>query len=126
MFLTKFFKRLSGVIEIKWQFVVVELFIVFIGVYLAFSLNNHQQEQYVKKEGEKVWSSLKLELELEIIKDRLGFKKSLELEKVFIQQQIIALAEDAPEELILQKMKEYFPKLSEEQMKNIYNTTQKK
>ncbi len=265
MFLTKLFKRLSGVIEIKWQFVVVELFIVFIGVYLAFSLNNHQQEQYVKKEGEKVWSSLKLELErirlsfpvwveyqksqnekwdslfaiqevgkfytwryiqpqydfttieyaistressivdfdmykkltelnqniqmlrhseelmtetgfkyknihsklpktskeylqltadnrfhffkfidfskirvnsmnrivllvvdlLEIIDEKLGPQKSFELEKSFIQKQIIALAEDAKPEEILGKFKQNFPDLSEEQINNIYDAAQK-
>lgn len=265
MFLTKLFKRLSEVIGIKWQLVVVELFIVFIGVYLAFSLNNHQQEQYVKKEGEKVWSSLKLELEkirfsfpiwvefqnsqnekwdslfaiqevgqfytwryiqpqydfttieyaistressivdfdmykkltelhqniqmlrhseelmtetgfkyknihsklpktskeylqltadnrlhffkfidfskirvnimnrvvqsvvglLEIMDKKLGPQKSAELEKSFIQKQIIELADSATPEEILVRIKEVFPDLSEEQINNIYDAAQK-
>ncbi len=265
MFLTKFFKRLSGTIEIKWQLVVVELCIVFFGVYLAFLLNSHQQEQYVKQEGEKVWSSLKLELEairfsfpiwveyqksqnekwdslfanqevgkfytwryiqpqydfttieyalstressivdfdmykkltelnqniqmlrhseelmtetgfkyknihsklpktskeylqltadnrlyffkfidfskirvnimnrivlsvidqLEIIDEKLGPEKSLELEKSFIQKQIIVLADNATPEEILARIKEVFPDLSDQQIKNIYDAAHK-
>lgn len=265
MFLTRLLKSLSGTLQIKWQLVVLELCIVFIGVYLAFLLNSHQQEQYVKQEGEKVWSSLKLELEgirfsfpiwaefqnsqnekwdslfaiqevgkfytwryiqpqydfttieyaistressivnfdmykqltelnqniqmlrhseelmtetgfkyknihsklpktskeylqltadnrlhfykfidfskvrvnimnrivlsvidlLEIIDEKLGPEKSLELEKSFIQKQIILLADNATPEEILERTKEVFPDLSDQQMKNIYAAAQK-
>ena len=63
MFLSKFLTRLTGALGIKWQLVVVELIIVFVGVYLAFFLNSLQEEKYIQQESEKIWSSLKIELE---------------------------------------------------------------
>ncbi|MEZ5041294.1 MAG: hypothetical protein R2828_15460 [Saprospiraceae bacterium] len=63
MLFGRFLKRLTGSLQIKWRVLLLELFIVFIGVYLAFILNNYQESQRIKVEGEKIWSSLKLELE---------------------------------------------------------------
>jgi len=69
MFLSKFLNRVSGALGIKWQLVIVELIIVFASVYSAFYLNNYQESKYIKQESEKIWSSLKIELE----GIRLGF-----------------------------------------------------
>lgn len=63
MFLSKYFSRLSQAIGIKWPLILVELVIVFVGVYLAFLLNTYQENKYIKQESEKIWSSLKIELE---------------------------------------------------------------
>ena len=63
MFLLKFLSKISDSLGIKWQLVLVELVIVFTGVYLAFFLNNMQEEKYIQQESEKIWSSLKIELE---------------------------------------------------------------
>lgn len=63
MLFSRFLKRLTGSLKIKWQVLFLELFIVFIGVYLAFLLNNYQENQKIRKEGEKIWSTLKIELE---------------------------------------------------------------
>ncbi len=63
MFLSKFLTRITNALGIKWQLVLVELIIVFVGVYLAFFLNSIQEEKYIKQESEKIWSSLKIELE---------------------------------------------------------------
>ncbi|MBX2872744.1 MAG: hypothetical protein KTR30_11605 [Saprospiraceae bacterium] len=63
MFLSKFLTRLTNALGIKWQLVLVELIIVFVGVYLAFFLNSLQEEKYIQQESDKIWSSLKIELE---------------------------------------------------------------
>ena len=63
MLLSKFLSRLTSTLGIKWQLIVVELIIVFVGVYLAFFLNSLQEEKYIQQESEKIWSSLKIELE---------------------------------------------------------------
>lgn len=63
MFLSKFLSKISDSLGIKWQLVLVELVIVFVGVYLAFFLNSIQEEKYIQQESDKIWSSLKIELE---------------------------------------------------------------
>lgn len=63
MFLSKFLTRVTNALGIKWQLVLVELIIVFTGVYLAFFLNSMQEDKYIQQESEKIWSSLKIELE---------------------------------------------------------------
>ncbi len=58
MFLRKFLK-----VGNKGRWVLLELLIVFVGVYLAFVLQAYSETQKNKKEQEKVLVSLKLELE---------------------------------------------------------------
>ncbi|GAB5524073.1 MAG: hypothetical protein Roseis2KO_19450 [Roseivirga sp.] len=58
MFLRKFLK-----VGDKGKWVLLELLIVFVGVYLAFVLQAYSETQKNKKEQEKVLVSLKLELE---------------------------------------------------------------
>ena len=53
-----FYKSLLG-----FRNIILELFIVFLGVYAAFLLNNHSENQRVKAQKKKVMSSLKQELE---------------------------------------------------------------
>lgn len=56
----KFFKRIQ---QFKWNIILLELFIVFVGVYLAFLLNNYQENQRIGREADKIYTSLKVELE---------------------------------------------------------------
>ena len=49
-------------LKINWQTLLVELLVVFIGVYLAFLLNNFQENQKAKNEEHKVMTSLKKSL----------------------------------------------------------------
>lgn len=58
----KLFKRSSSH-RPKWYTWIIDLFIVFIGVYLAFLLNNYSESQKNANQRIKVLSSLKLELE---------------------------------------------------------------
>lgn len=58
MFLRRFLK-----VGDKGKWVLLELLIVFVGVYLAFALQAYSENQKNKKEQEKVLVSLKLELE---------------------------------------------------------------
>jgi len=51
-------------LKINWQTLLLELLVVFIGVYLAFLLNNFQENQKVKNEEHKVMTSLKKELDV--------------------------------------------------------------
>ena len=60
LLLRKLFQKLQA---FDWKFVILELIIVFIGVYLAFYLNSYQTNLDIAKESEKVYSSLKVELE---------------------------------------------------------------
>ncbi|MEL7118970.1 MAG: hypothetical protein AAFO07_06000, partial [Bacteroidota bacterium] len=47
----------------RFQAILLELVIVFIGVYLAFLLNSYQENQKSQKEADKILSTLKIELE---------------------------------------------------------------
>ena len=53
-----FYKSLLG-----FRNIILELFIVFLGVYAAFLLSNHSENQRIKAQKKKVMSSLKQELE---------------------------------------------------------------
>ena len=54
---------LKNLKKISWQVIALELFIVFLGVYLAFVFSNYQEQQKIDKESDKLLASLKVELE---------------------------------------------------------------
>lgn len=49
--------------KIGWNIILLELFIVFIGVYLAFLLSNFRDNQHTQQEADRILTSLKVELE---------------------------------------------------------------
>jgi len=51
-------------LNINWQTLLLELLVVFVGVYLAFVLNNFSDNQKVQSEQHKVMTSLKKELDV--------------------------------------------------------------
>lgn len=58
MFLGKLFKKSKNA-----RFLLIELLMIFIGVYLAFLFQNYSEQKKIDKERDKVLISLKLELE---------------------------------------------------------------
>jgi hypothetical protein len=60
MFLSKLFRRKPNT---RWGWVLVDLFIVIIGVYCAFLIQTWSEEQKNQREADKVYSALKYELE---------------------------------------------------------------
>lgn len=61
MLLTK--RLLNRIRKINWNIILLELFIVFVGVYLAFLLSNYQENKRIEAEANKIYTSLKKELE---------------------------------------------------------------
>ena len=61
MLLTK--RLFDRIRRVNWNIILLELFIVFVGVYLAFLLSNYQEEKRINSEVNKIYTSLKLELE---------------------------------------------------------------
>ncbi|PHN03195.1 hypothetical protein [Flavilitoribacter nigricans] len=61
MLLTK--RLFNRIRQINWNMILLELFIVFVGVYLAFLLGNYQEKKRIASEAEKIYTSLKVELE---------------------------------------------------------------
>ena len=55
------FKR---IVAISWSTLFLELIVVFIGVYLAFMLGNFSESKKLKREEEKLMTSLKYELDM--------------------------------------------------------------
>lgn len=60
MFLSKLFRSKP---HTRWGWVLVDLLIVFIGVYCAFLIQTWSEEQKNQREADKVYSALKYELE---------------------------------------------------------------
>lgn len=61
MLLTK--RIYNRIKKINWNIILLELFIVFVGVYLAFLLSNYQENNRIEAEANKIYTSLKKELE---------------------------------------------------------------
>lgn len=47
----------------SWKTLLLELIVVFVGVYLAFELNNYSESQKIRNEKDKIMTSLKQELD---------------------------------------------------------------
>lgn len=60
LLIKKLFKQIQ---QINWRVILLELFIVFVGVYLAFLLSTFKEKQRTRKEADKILTSLKMELE---------------------------------------------------------------
>lgn len=55
---------MKKLLENSWKSFLLELLVVFVGVYLAFELNNFSENQKVRNEKDKVMTSLKHELDV--------------------------------------------------------------
>lgn len=64
MLFSRFLKRLTQPLaSFNWGAIILELVIVFFGVYLAFLFNNYQENRRIDQQATKVLVSLKVQLE---------------------------------------------------------------